>query len=130
MSLVRFSYEVAPIDSLKNKIRHTYDIHQLLKIPGINTFFESNEFDQMLIKVGGDDVDSFRNNNDWLRNHPSEALIFKNTHEVWRQLADTYKGSFADLVYGNNLPKPEEIVSSLGRVSQRMARVKWNIRLD
>ncbi|WP_286756935.1 nucleotidyl transferase AbiEii/AbiGii toxin family protein [Roseivirga sp. UBA838] len=130
MSLVRFSYEVDPIDSLKNKIRHTYDIHQLLKIPGINTFFESNEFDQMLLKVGGDDVDSFRNNNDWLPNHPSEALIFKNTHEVWRQLADTYKGSFSDLVYGGNLPKSEEVVASLERVSLRIAKVKWSIELD
>jgi predicted nucleotidyltransferase component of viral defense system len=129
MSLVRFSYEPDPMDSLKNKIRHTYDIHQLLKISEVNTFFERDDFDQMLLKVGGDDVDSFRNNNDWLPNHPSEALIFKNTHEVWKQLADTYKGSFADLVYGNNLPKPEEIVASLERVSQRMTSVEWNINL-
>jgi len=130
MSLVRFSYEPDPIDSLKNKIRHTYDIHQLLKMSEINTFFESDEFDQMLLKVGGDDVDSFRNNNDWLPNHPSEALIFKNTHKVWKQIEGTYKGSFADLVYGNNLPKPEEIVASLERVSLRIAKVKWSIELD
>lgn len=129
MSLVRFSYESDPMDSLKNKIRHTYDIHQLLKIPEIHTFFESDEFDRMLLKVGSDDVDSFRNNNDWLPNHPSEALIFKNTREVWRQLEETYKGSFADLVYGNNLPRPEEIVASLERVSQRIAKVEWNINL-
>ena len=31
MSLVRFSYGENPLDNLKNKIRHTYDIHQLLK---------------------------------------------------------------------------------------------------
>jgi hypothetical protein len=31
MSLVRFSYGENPIDDLKKKIRHTYDLHQLLK---------------------------------------------------------------------------------------------------
>lgn len=31
MSLVRFSYDEDPITSLKNKIRHCYDLHQLLR---------------------------------------------------------------------------------------------------
>ena len=31
MSLVRFSYTKRPIDDLRNKIRHTYDLHQLLQ---------------------------------------------------------------------------------------------------
>lgn len=33
MSLVRFSYGKDPITDLKNKVRHTYDLHQLLKQP-------------------------------------------------------------------------------------------------
>ena len=129
MSLVRFSYEPDPIDSLKNKIRHTYDIHQLLKIPEVNTFFESEAFDQMLLKVGNDDVDSFRNNNEWLPNHPSEAFIFREPSNVWKELSTTYKGSFADLVYGK-LPDPELIEADLVNVSQRLKRIDWDIKID
>lgn len=129
MSLVRFSYEEDPIDSLRKKIRHTYDIHQLLKIPEVAAFFESQEFDEMLIKVGQDDVDSFRNNNDWLPNHPSESLMFKNIEDTWSKLIDTYRGQFADLVYGE-LPNPDEILADLKRVSDRMKHVDWNINLD
>ena len=44
MSLVRFSYGANPIEDLKNKIRHTYDLHQLLKVPDILAFFESPDF--------------------------------------------------------------------------------------
>lgn len=38
MSLVRFSYTQNPIEDLKKKIRHTYDLHQLLKEADINAF--------------------------------------------------------------------------------------------
>lgn len=77
MSLVRFSYGENPIEDLKKKIRHTYDLHQLLKQEVYSEFFHSKSFDEMLLKVAIDDVASFRNNNKWLMHHPKEALIFK-----------------------------------------------------
>lgn len=52
MSLVRFSYGEDVIYELRNKIRHTYDIHQLLKQDTIKAFFNSSEFDSMLLTVG------------------------------------------------------------------------------
>jgi hypothetical protein len=76
MSLVRFSYGENPLDDLKKKIRHTYDLHQLLKHDEFLKFFQSTAFDKMLLKVANDDVTSFRNNNKWLIYHPNEALIF------------------------------------------------------
>ena len=49
MSLVRFSYGENPIDDLKKKIRHTYDLHQLLKQDEFLEFFHSKNFDDMLL---------------------------------------------------------------------------------
>src|SRR5690606_3155982 len=71
MSLVRFSYSDEPIEDLKKKIRHAYDLHQLLQDPEIQRFFNSTEFDEMLLKVGKDDTVSFKNNNKWLQHHPT-----------------------------------------------------------
>ncbi len=82
MSLVRFSYGENPMDDLKKKIRHTYDLHQLLKQDEFLIFFQSTAFDETLLKVANDDVTSFRNNNKWLNYHPSEALIFKDLENV------------------------------------------------
>jgi hypothetical protein len=82
MSLVRFSYGENPIDDLKKKIRHTYDLHQLLRQKEFSEFFHSPAFDDMLLKVAKDDVTSFRNNNKWLNHHPSEAVIFKDVENV------------------------------------------------
>jgi hypothetical protein len=112
MSLIRFSYGENPIDDLKKKIRHTYDLHQLLKQDEFLKFFQSTAFDEMLLKVANDDVASFRNNNKWLNYHPNEALIFKDLENIWSELKTIYNGDFKNLVYGA-LPKDEAILQTL-----------------
>jgi hypothetical protein len=54
MSLARFSYGEEAVEDLKRKIRHAYDLHQLLKQPEYAIFFESQAFDAMLLKVADD----------------------------------------------------------------------------
>jgi hypothetical protein len=88
---------------LRNKIRHTYDLHQLLKVPAILAFFESPEFEEMLSLVGQDDVESFKNNNDWLAYNPNEARIFRETEETWKLLENTYTNEFGNLFILNCL---------------------------
>lgn len=129
MSLVRFSYGEDPITDLQNKIRHTYDLHQLLTVPSINDFFESAAFEEMLSLVGQDDVASFRNNNEWLVNHPKEAKIFSEIEATWKELESTYTNDFADLVYGT-LPTSEEVLGSLLKISERLRNIKWNVDIS
>jgi len=128
MSLVRFSHTETPIEDLNNKIRHVYDIHQLLKDETVEEFFTSDAFDTMLLKVAHDDVQSFKNNNYWLKYHPKEALIFKEPKETWNQLKDTYQNNFGSLVYGE-LPKVERVMTTIVKVSKRLARINWIISL-
>lgn len=129
MSLVRFSYGENPIDDLKKKIRHTYDLHQLLKQEEFFNFFQSTDFDEMLLKVANDDVASFRNNNKWLNYHPSEALIFKDLENVWNELKTIYNGDFKNLVYGE-LPKEEAVLETLKMIQERLVSVQWLIVND
>ncbi len=129
MSLVRFSYSENPIDDLKKKIRHTYDLHQLLKQDEFSEFFYSKAFDEMLIKVANDDVVSFRNNNKWLVHHPSEALIFNNLEKLWRELKTIYTSDFKDLVYGE-FPKEEEILNTLKKIQERLETIIWSITIE
>ena len=128
MSLVRFSYGEDPITDLQNKIRHTYDLHQLLKVPAINDFFESSAFEEMLSLVGQDDVASFKNNNQWLANHPKDAKTFSETEATWKELENTYTNDFANLVYGT-LPTSEEVLGSLLKIRERLKNIKWNIEI-
>lgn len=128
MSLVRFSYGDNPIDDLKKKIRHTYDLHQLLKQDEFSAFFHSTDFDEMLLKVANDDVASFKNNNQWLIHHPNEAIIFKDLENVWNELKATYTGSFKNMVYGE-MPKEEDILETLKMIQERLKTIFWIIQI-
>ena len=126
MSLVRFSHTENPIADLRNKIRHTYDIHLLLSEKSLHDFFYSKDFENLFLKVAKADVNSFKNNNKWLEFHPNEALIFKDTKGVWEQLSETYYGIFKELVFGS-LPDELEIVERLIEVSKRLEKIEWTI---
>lgn len=127
MSLVRFSYSENPIEELSNKIRHIYDIHILLKNREINSFFNSENFDRMLQRVGNDDIFSFKNNNEWLKEHPISALIFDRPKYTWEQLKNAYNSSFKELVY-EELPTEDEILKTLEIISKRLKKIEWNIK--
>ena len=129
MSLVRFSYGENPIDDLKKKIRHTYDLYQLLTQEEFLKFFQSTAFDEMLLKVANDDVISFRNNNQWLVHHPNEALIFKDLDNVWIELKTTYNKDNKNLVYGK-LPKEEVILETLKMIQERLKTISWTIKTE
>jgi len=126
MSLVRFSFSKNPIGDLNNKIRHIYDIHILLKDLSISHFFNSIEFDRMLKKVGHNDFLSLKNNNEWLKQHPVSATIFDKPEATWRQLRNTYNGSFKELVYGE-FPTDIQILKTLRIVSERLKKITWEV---
>lgn len=128
MSLVRFSHTDDAITDLNNKIRHIYDIDRLLKNEAVKRFFYSENFDLMLSKVANDDVKSFKNNNSWLKSHPSKSLIFANTKDTWKQLTTTYQTNFKYLVYGI-FPKETEILNTLNEVAERLQKIKWDISI-
>lgn len=129
MSLVRFSYGENPITDLKNKIRHIYDLNQLLSVKELLTFFKSKEFDIMLLKVAQDDVASFKNNNEWLKNHPINSLIFENPKKVWSDLKIVYESDFKNLVYGS-FPDETELLKTLILIQKRIASIDWSIKLE
>jgi len=127
MSLVRFSHSKSPLEDLKNKIRHTYDLHQIMQNEDFIDFIHSKSFDEMMLKVALDDQKSFRGNNKWLEQHPKEALIFKNLDRIWDELKPTYLGSFKNLVYGK-LPDPNAVKQSLQIIGERLKEIDWPIK--
>ncbi len=129
MSLVRFSYTENPIDDLKKKIRHTYDLHQLLQQKEFIDFLNSTAFDKMLLKVANDDVVSFRNNNQWLNYHPGEAIVFKELDNVWKEMKTIYNSDFKNLVYGA-LPAEGDVYATLNSIKNRLAAIKWIIQIE
>jgi hypothetical protein len=128
MSLVRFSYGENPMDDLKKKIRHTYDLYQLLQQKELSDFFKSTAFDKMLLKVANDDVASFRNNNQWLVHHPNKSLFFRDLDDVWNELKTIYSDEFKNLVYGD-LPHETVMLKTLKMIRERLKKISWSIEV-
>ena len=126
MSLVRFSYGEHPIDDLRLKIRHTYDLYKLLNDTELNAFFESADFEPLLLSVAKNDVVSYKNNNAWLSNPPQEALIFADLEQTWSKLRSVYLGDFSNLVFGE-LPSDSDVCASLARIRERLVSIEWSI---
>lgn len=128
MSLVRFSHTNTPIDDLRNKVRHVYDIHMMLQDEDLKSFAESDEFESMLLQVANEDILSFKNNNEWLANHPISAIIFSDPINIWNQIKGVYNGSFSELVFGD-LPTETDILKSIITIRDRLKPIKWNLVL-
>ncbi|MEJ0105131.1 MAG: nucleotidyl transferase AbiEii/AbiGii toxin family protein [Bacteroidota bacterium] len=126
MSLVRFSQTQDPYIDLANKIRHIYDVHLMLKDAAVAVFFNSIIFDELLVKVGQDDVVSYKNNNEWLKNHPATAMIFSKSDDTWDKIKNTYRTTFKELVMGE-FPNEEELINTMKVVNSRLQKVKWRI---
>ena len=129
MSLVRFSRQREdPYGTLANKIRHIYDIHMMLKDDEVKAFFAGKEFPTMLNKVGKDDVIGYKNDNQWLRDHPALALIFAKSGYTWNKLRTTYNTTFKDLVIGE-LPDEADVIDTLKVIEERLGGMDWNVKL-
>lgn len=128
MSLVRFSYGENPMDDLSKKIRHTYDLHQLLQQKEFYDFFQSPAFDDMLLKVANDDVISFRNNKQWLAKHPYDAIMFRELENVWKELAPILNGDFKQLVYGD-FPNDTAVLETMKMIRERIKNITWTVKI-
>lgn len=129
MSLVRFSYSEDPIRDLQAKIRHIYDLYQLLQNKILYDYFYSAAFNEMLLKVANDDVRSYKNNNRWLQHHPCDALIFNELDSTWQYLKPIYNNEFKKLVFGD-LPVDTDIYAVMKKIKERLLSIKWTIKID
>ncbi len=123
MSLVRFSYDDSPVESLKNKVRHIYDLYKLLERAEYDRFFESADFEALLKRIARSDLKTL-SGSDWIRSHPANALVFAKAESVWKELEPVYSGEFRNLVYGV-LPGPDLMAATLCRIRNRMRTFDW-----
>lgn len=126
MSLVRFSRTDDPFVSLSNKIRHIYDLYLMLTNESIAAFFKSNDFFNMLQKVGEDDLISYKNDNLWLKDSPCKAIIFQESEMTWDRIGNTYRTIFKDLVFGD-FPDENDLVATLKKIGKRLKSLDWEI---
>ena len=127
MSLIRFSYSIDPITNLSNKLKHVYDLYQLLQYEKFQLFLQSEDFFKMLINVANRDAKSLRNNNHWLKYHPAESLFFNKLNQNWSTyFSQVYNTKFSTV--GAGLLAPDyQILETLNLIRNRLNSIPWDI---
>lgn len=90
------------------------------------SLFDADNFTKMMIKVGEDDFIGYKNNNEWLKNHPGSAPIFDRPEKVWQEIAAAYQGAFKQMVYGE-LPSESDLLETLEKIGKRIGPIDWQV---
>jgi predicted nucleotidyltransferase component of viral defense system len=124
MGIIRAGYSENPMDSLREKIRHIYDLHKLLTTVEIQEFLttSSQQFSSILSAVKLDDQKNVEFQGDWMNKSPLKSFLFNNPKAVLEDLEDYYLNDFSSLVYGE-LPTISELVDSMNQIKEAMSRI-------
>lgn len=120
--LIRASCADNAVQALKEKIRHIYDICMIVRVEHYMKFVQSEQFLEMLRIVYLADVDQFKDKADWLEESLEKALIFQNTPEILPMLLNEYQNIFSDMVFDEDLPSEQEIITVFSLIHQQLIR--------
>lgn len=118
LALTRASYHPQSVAQLQAKIRHTYDLYQLLQMPEIQAFVAGDEFFSTLRDVQAEDAKNSEFQGAWAAEPLAAARIYHDA-TLWQQLESTYTGAFKSMVYGP-LPALEDVRQALLQLADRL----------
>lgn len=113
LSLVRLSY--GGPDKVRGKIRHFYDVHQLLNQTDLKGKILVEDNFEILEWVMQDDAANGIFAGDWLNKPLSESPLFKDFDSFWKEMESTYTSELGQLVWGK-VPKPALVVDSFKEI--------------
>lgn len=119
MGLVRASREVNPEEQLKARIRHIYDLCLIRRESSYTGVFSGNTLLPMLDVVEKADRQQFVNAGNWLDTPIHKAAIFSDKESIWRKIRAEFYTRFAPLVYNNDIPEDEEVLSLLKTIYEQ-----------
>ncbi|QQG35168.1 MAG: nucleotidyl transferase AbiEii/AbiGii toxin family protein [Micavibrio aeruginosavorus] len=112
LGIVKDSYYDDPVAQLGLRIRHLYDICQILKIDAHKAFIQSEDFKTLCAACIEDEKQGFFKYAECLEKPLADAPLFSKFSEWAPAIQKIYEGDFADLVYGD-LPLMAEIEQAI-----------------
>ena len=111
LAVVKDSYGENAVETLRNRIRHMYDICMILRIDEYRKFIQGMEFKGFYEKCIADEEGGFLESNSY-KKPLAEAPIFDQNQNWKDKLLSTYNGVFKDLVFGE-FPDFGEVLAAL-----------------
>lgn len=111
VSLLRFSFTPQPIEGLKEKIRHFYDLHALSNDQECRAYL-NGAFVSDLNELWKHDQSIFYTPEGWQGHEVEDAPLLKDFPQLWKELSAHYSDELGQLAY-RPIPLPEDIEKSI-----------------
>ena len=122
MGLIRAGHGEDPVATLRERIRHIYDIHKLMAVAEVKDLF-GDGFSSMIEAVREDDKKNSEFQGEWMDKRMIDSALFKDPGEVLGKLSKYYDEVFSTLVYGE-LPVVDDLVASISKISKKIREIE------
>lgn len=119
VSLIRFSFAVNPVESIKGKIRHFYDLYFLLNNPECAAFAASVSFKEQFNAILQHDREMFEEPEGWQHKPVETSPLVMDFAVIWAQLKGQYQTELAALAY-RPVPNEKDIVAAFTELIKRI----------
>lgn len=125
VSLIRFSFDKNPVESISGKIRHFYDLYYLLNDEACRDYVNSKQFVNALKEVIEHDRKQFDEPGGWNKKKIQESPLIKEFDTMWSKLNSVYTSELSTLAF-IEIPKEKvvalkfkELVTILNGIDER-----------
>jgi predicted nucleotidyltransferase component of viral defense system len=118
-SLVRFSFEKNPTESISGKIRHFYDLHFLLEDSDCRAFVVSKEFKAQFEQLLQHDKAIFDQPIGWQNKDIVQSPLLLDFENLWKHLRVKYQTELSVLAY-RSIPNERKVANSFLFITNRI----------
>ncbi len=119
VSLIRFSLDAEPKESISGKIRHFYDLHFLMTDPECMTFVATDVFKKQFYNLLQHDKEIFDEPNGWQGKLISESPLITGFEAVWIAIKGQYQTELSALAY-RQIPDEKDVAKTFVDLIKRI----------
>jgi predicted nucleotidyltransferase component of viral defense system len=119
VSLIRFSFDSNPIESISQKIRHFYDLYYLIQNPQCAEFVESELFRMRFEEILQHDRDIFDEPFQWQNKTINESPLITDFDNFWAKIKNTYQTELSAYAY-RPIPIEIDVAACFKQLTKRL----------
>ncbi|MEY3426412.1 MAG: hypothetical protein RL679_1770, partial [Bacteroidota bacterium] len=119
VSLIRFSFNSNPIESVSQKIRHFYDLYYLMSNTECALFVSSKSFKQRFEEIVEHDRQIFDEPSGWQFKQIVDSPLVNDFDNLWPQLKITYQTELSAYAY-RPIPNEADVSICFKKLTQQI----------
>ena len=121
VSLIRFSFDKNPIQSISSKIRHFYDLFYLLSDAECAAFIQTEDFTKQFNAILNHDKVAFDIPEGWNQKAIKDSPLISSYTSIWNQIKHTYTKELSALAF-TEIPSEKNVFEKFQTLIQMITK--------